>query len=128
MSERYVLDASAILCLLQAEPGASRVAEVLPEAVVSAVNLSEVVAKLADAGGTADMIDAALEALQLQVVPFDRAQAQFSGYLRAPTRRLGLSLGDRACLALGRSREAIVLTCDASWAKLGPEFTIELLR
>jgi PIN domain nuclease of toxin-antitoxin system len=128
VSDRFVLDASAVLCLLQAEKGAERVAEALPNALISAVNLSEVVAKLSAAGGDEGAIDAALEALQLNVVPFDRAQARAAGLMRAETRRYGLSLGDRACLALGQIEKAPVLTCDASWMKLEPGYVVELLR
>ncbi len=52
MSEAFVLDASAVLCLLKGEKGTDRVIEVLPRSFISAVNLSEVYAKLADAGGS----------------------------------------------------------------------------
>ena len=116
MSEDFVLDASALLCLLNGEPGAERVAEALPRSAVSAVNLSEVVSKLADAGGAQDRIELALRALHLRVVPFDEAQAMGAGALRPQTKRLGLSLGDRACLALAKHLSATALTADRVWA------------
>ena len=128
MSDVFVLDASALLCLLQSEPGGERVAEVLPRSIIGAVNLSEVVAKLADAGGTLPQIGAAIDGLQLKVTPFDAQLAMIAGSLRPTTRSIGLSLGDRACLALGLTRNAVVLTCDRDWAKLKIDLAIEVLR
>jgi len=124
----FVLDASALLCLLHDEKGARRVAEALPQSIVSAVNLSEAVAKLADAGLPADHIRAAIESLQLAIVSFDKDQAEFAGLLRSKTRHAGLSFGDRACLALGLMRKAIVLTCDSAWSRLDLGVAVEQLR
>ena len=128
MSDAFVLDASALLCLLHDEKGAGRVAQALSRSVVSAVNLSEAIAKLADAGLSAQRISAALEALQLAVVAFDEEQATLAGLLRPKTKRAGLSLGDRACLALGQLRKAMVLTCDKRWSSLDLGIAVEQLR
>lgn len=130
MSEVFVLDASALLCLLKGEPGAERVMAALPRAWVSAVNLSEVYAKLADAGGAEDRIAKAVGGLHLRVEPFDDAQARRAGMLRPVTKGLGLSLGDRACLALAQHRGALALTTDRAWADL-PEaagIAVEVIR
>lgn len=118
MSEGVVLDASAVLALLRRERGWERVADALPGARISAVNLSEVAAKLADAGMPEDAARAALGALTLDVVPFDEEQAWASGQLRVATRSAGLSLGDRACLALGIARGVSVVTMDRAWVGL----------
>ena len=99
MTNPIVLDASALLAMLNGERGADRVAAMLPGAVIGAVNLSEVVAKLAERGMLAHSIRAALEALDLDVHPFDPEMAFAAGELRRTTRRRGLSFGDRACLA-----------------------------
>jgi PIN domain nuclease of toxin-antitoxin system len=128
VSNVYVLDAFALLCLLLNERGAQKVLAALPSCAIGAVNLSEVVAKLSDRGGAPVEIDAALSALDLDVAPFDAEQARLAALLRPQTRRLGLSLGDRACLALARLRDATVLTCDASWAKLEIGCVVELAR
>ena len=109
---RVVLDASAILALLNGEPGSRIVEENLPEAAVSAVNLSEVIAKLSERGMPEAAIRVALEGLGLDVHPFDGASAFSAGTLRPATRGLGLSMGDRACLTLGLSLSAPVLTAD----------------
>ena len=128
MSETYVLDASALLCLLQEEPGAERVARALPAAVIGAVNYSEVVGKLVESGLDEPTVDRLTDALQLKVIPFDRSQARVTGSLRAPTRRLGLSLGDRACLALAVAEGATALTCERIWAKFEAPCKIETVR
>ena len=112
-----VLDASALLALLQDEPGASMVLEAIPGALVCSVNLSEVVAKLVEVGMPEREIRLALS-LGLEIVPFDEVLAFSSGLLRHATRSAGLSLGDRACLALAQSRSLPALTTDRVWTTL----------
>ena len=130
MTERFVLDASALLCLLKSEQGAERVLSVLPRAVVSAVNLSEVYGKLADAGGSEDRIAQAIGGLHLRIEPFDDEQARRAGMLGPLTRSLGLSLGDRACLALAQHHGATALTTDRIWADLPDAIStsVEVIR
>ena len=128
MSETYVLDASAVLCLLQEEKGAERVARALPAAVIGAVNYSEVISKLVESGIDEATADGLMDTLQLTVIPFDRSQARLAGALRATTRRLGLSLGDRACLALAATEGAIALTCERVWTKFEGPCKVEALR
>jgi len=128
VNRSYVLDASALLCLLQAEPGADRVAEALPDAQIGSVNFSEVVGKLVDAGLEENAVDSLIDTLQLKVVPFDQEQARLAGFLRVTTRRFGLSLGDRACLALAHLRGAVALTCEKSWMKIEAACVVELIR
>jgi ribonuclease VapC len=128
VSESYVLDASAVLCLLQEEKGAERVARALPAAEIGAVNYSEVVGKLVDGGMDGETADRLIDTLHLNVIPFDRTQARLAGSLRAITRKLGLSLGDRACLALAQARGATALTCERSWTRFEAPCTVETVR
>ncbi|KMO22829.1 type II toxin-antitoxin system VapC family toxin [Methylobacterium indicum] len=130
MAVRYALDASALLCLLNQEEGQERVRVALAEAVISAVNYSEVVAKLVERGGAAAAISRALEHLHLTVVDFDRTQGVEGGALRQATRQAGLSFGDRACLALAKSKGLTALTADQAWEKLEEAVgvTVELVR
>jgi PIN domain nuclease of toxin-antitoxin system len=123
-----VLDASAVLCLLQEERGAERVARALPAAVIGAVNYAEVVGKLVESGIDGATADGLMDTLQLKVIPFDRIQARLAGALRATTRKLGLSLGDRACLALAAVESATALTCERVWTKFEAPCKIEALR
>lgn len=117
MSE-HVLDASALLAVMLEERGAEKVRELLPGAIVGAVNLAEVVAKLQERGAPDENIDRNIARLNLPVIPFDAAHAMTAGKLRARTRSLGLSLGDRACLALALARGLPAVTTDRGWAAL----------
>ena len=126
MSEA-VLDASAVLAVLKAEPGAQFAEEAFP-ANISSVNLSEVVAKLSDGGMTEPAVRDALQSLPLQVVPFDEEQAYETGLLRPATRNLGLSLGARACVGLARRLGAPALTADRRWSRLSVEVDVTVIR
>lgn len=128
MAEGVVLDSSALLCLLNDEPGVARVAAALPNAAISAVNLSEAVAKLRERGLSAVEVRAALAGLSLDVRPFAGEQAYAAGDLRPATRALGLSLGDRACLALAAELGQPALTADRDWSKLELGIEIEVVR
>jgi ribonuclease VapC len=125
----FVLDASALLALLNREAGAERVRQVLPRAAISAVNFSEVVSKIADRGAPAEAIREALDGLDLDVRPFGIELAYAAGELRRSTRATGLSLGDRACLALAASLNATALTADQAWRGVAIEASsIEVIR
>jgi PIN domain nuclease of toxin-antitoxin system len=125
---RVVLDASALLALVNAEPGSRAVAEKLPSAAISAVNLSEVVGKLAERGMPENEIHTALDGLGLAVHPFDGEMAYEAGMLRRTTRAVGLSLGDRACIALGSRLSAPVFTTDRRWQTLKVGVKIRVVR
>ena len=124
-----VLDASALLALLNREPGSEQVADVIAEgAVISAVNLSEVVAKLSEAGMPEEVIREVLDLLGLQVIAFDTEQAYQSGLLRPQTRSDGLSFGDRACLALAKRLDLPALTTDRAWESVKMAVTVLVVR
>ena len=126
---KAVLDASAILAVLNQEPGGERLTlQLLSDAVSSAVNLAEVHSKLVARGG--DPEEAWEDALSplAEVVPFTAAHAKIAGSLVAETRALGLSLGDRACLALGLALKTPVYTADRSWKKLKLRVKIHVIR
>jgi len=123
-----VLDASAVLALLNAEPGWERVAEALPEGIMSAVNLSEVVGKLVDHGMPVDEIREMLAGLGLTIVPFDRAAAAGAGELRSLKGGKRLALGDRACLQLARSRGLSALTADRYWSRVDAGVELIVIR
>ena len=127
MSE-VVLDASAVLAVLKAEAGSPVVEEALPESIISAVNLSEVVAKLTDGGMPESAIEDALRSLPLKVIALDETQAYSVGMLRAPTRPVGLSLGDRACLNLARSKGLTAITADRAWTHAGLDVDVRVIR
>jgi ribonuclease VapC len=124
-----VLDASAILALLHAEPGADVVAAALRgPASICSVNLAEVVGKLAGGGIPPEAIGEILRPLWFEVVPFDVNLAYRTGTLYPLTRPRGLSLGDRACLALAIERGLPVLTADAVWRDVALGVDIRVIR
>lgn len=126
---RSVLDASAILAILNNESGAEAVTlDVLSGAVSSTVNLAEVQTLLVNKGGVPDEAwEDALSTVR-EAIPFSEDQAKIAGGLVTHTRALGLSLGDRACLALGIVLDAPVYTTDRAWKKLKLGIPIHLLR
>ncbi|GHU04879.1 hypothetical protein FACS1894158_06160 [Betaproteobacteria bacterium] len=123
-----VVDASAVLALLNAEPGAKKVAEALPGAFISTVNMTEVLTRLVDWGLGHDEIRETVDALGLEQRAFTPSLAHAAALLRSRTRAQGLSLGDRACLALGLALGARVLTADRPWLSLDLELDIECIR
>lgn len=123
-----VLDSSAILAHLNDEPGAERVSDFLGDALISAVNYAEVVTKLIEWKVNLDTIRAAISRYGLQIAPFDTVLAEETGALRLKTKAFGLSLGDRACLALAAQFQLPVLTADRAWKELDLPIDIQLLR
>ncbi len=126
---RVVLDASAVLALLNNESGADKLTpELLNDAVCSTVNIAEVQTKLVSAGGSPDEAwEDTLSPIR-EAAPFTEEHAKIAGGLVAQTRALGLSLGDRACLALGLALKAPVYTADRSWKKLKLGLRINVIR
>lgn len=124
-----VLDASAILAILDREPGAEKLPpELLNRALVSSVNLAEIQTVLVSRGQSHDEAWHDARGPVQQVAPFTEDQARVAGSLVDQTRSLGLSLGDRACLALGLHLAAPVYTADRAWKKLKLKIPIHLLR
>lgn len=123
-----VLDASAVLAVINSEAGAETVQSVWTDASISAANYSEVIAKLVDIGlDDADTIGI-LDALPLTVHDVDVAQARQAGLLRRQTREHGLSLGDRACLALAATLGLSVMTADRAWMDLDLGIEVMVIR
>jgi ribonuclease VapC len=126
---KVVLDASAILALLNEEPGAEKFTpELLSRATTSAVNLAEVQTILVREGGDPDESWALVTDPISDVEPFTAEHARIAGTLIQKTRSLGLSLGDRACLALAIALDAPVYTTDQLWRKLKLGVPIHVLR
>jgi ribonuclease VapC len=122
-----VLDSSAVLAVILEEPGAERVEPLLPGAKVSAVNLGEVAAKLRDLDMPEATVETVLSGLQIDVRAHDRDAAIASGFLRPATRRAGLSLGDRACLALAATLGLPALTADRSWQSVADAVGVRVM-
>jgi ribonuclease VapC len=123
-----VADSSAILAALKSEQFSNVDPRQLVGSTISAVNVCEVLSKLHDDGLTDAQADAAISTMDLRVVPFDGPQARIAARLRSITRHAGLSLGDRACLALGDRLGYPVVTADRVWASLDVGVEIILIR
>jgi PIN domain nuclease of toxin-antitoxin system len=115
---RDVLDASAVLASFYGEAGADTVDDMLRAALISTVNAAEVISKLVERGMNASMAGSALIDTGVEIVPFDLDQAEIAGDLRAKTRSQGLSLGDRACLALAKRIKGRAVTADRAWTSI----------
>jgi ribonuclease VapC len=123
-----VLDASALLALLHAEPGAEAVEQAVDRAAISTVNWSEVCQRSLARNVDTNGLRAEVEAVGVEIVPFTAADAERAADLWFPTRRLGLSLGDRACLALASRLDRPALTADRSWIELDLGVEIQAIR
>lgn len=125
-----VLDASVILAAVLGEAGGDSVFDLLDDAIISTVNLAEVYTYAAINDLPPDAIDAFFSDAGIEVAPFDQSQAVLAGHLASLTRKAGLSLGDRSCLALAKLRNAEVLTADRLWQQVADAvgLTITLLR
>src|SRR4051794_1412631 len=117
------------MALLKQETGYEQVAALVRNgAAMSTVNLSEVIAKLDEAGVPVASIRTTLEGFRLELVPFDSDAAYAAGQLRTQTKRAGLSFGDRACIALAEARALPIATADRMWANLSLAIPVQFIR
>lgn len=123
-----VLDASAVLAILQDEPGSEAVIPLLMDARLCAVNYSEVVSKLIDRNVEIDEALAVLDKLGISIIEFDADLAVRAGVLRTATKSKGISLADRACLALAERDGLPAVTGDRRWASLDLPVKVTLFR
>jgi PIN domain nuclease of toxin-antitoxin system len=124
-----VLDASAMLAFLQMERGAEELTdEILDHAVASTVNLAEVQSKLVNKSNDPDKAWAAALSTVIAAEPFTGEQAKIAGSLIVKTEKLGLSLGDRSCLALAIALNAPVYTTEQAWRNLKVGVPIHVIR
>ena len=121
-----VLDSSALLAALLREPGGDLVESLAGEAAICAVNFAEVVGYYARNGSDAAAVGALRDRLASAIVPFDEGLAFQTGLLEPRTRPAGLSLADRACLALARRLGVRALTADRQWADVAEAVGVEV--
>ncbi len=128
MPDQVVLDSSAILALLRVEPGGQGVASVLDVALLSTVNMTEVHTRLLRLGEAPVTAWKQISRLECEICPFTQEQARIAAELIQVTQPYGLSLGDRACLALAIDRQGKVYTTDRAWKNLSLGIEIEVIR
>ena len=123
-----MIDTSALIAYVNHEPGGERVPVMSGDAVISTVNYAETVSVMTTRGLSRDEVREQLSAIVLEVVDFDEETAEAAGLLIKKTKRFGLSLGDRACLAAAQRERIPVMTADRSWGGLGLELDIQFIR
>jgi PIN domain nuclease of toxin-antitoxin system len=127
VSDRYVIDASALLAMLHREPGGDAVATILGAGLMSAVNWSEVVQKARARGVAVDGLAEDLESLGLELVPFATREAEWAADIWHQGGR-ALALADRACLATAAVRGLAVVTADRSWPGAAAGIEVRVIR
>ena len=125
---KVVLDASALLALIKNEKGADIVDKLLGSIIMSSINVSEVAAILLDSKMTMEECKECIEPFIQSIIPFDTDHSFLAASLKNTTKHLGLSLGDRACLALAIAYKLPVYTADKTWTKLKLDCEVILIR
>lgn len=125
-----VLDASALIALLRREPGWEQVQAVLDGSVISTINLAEVAGFLARKGASEEIVRDTLEAVSIDRIAFDEELAIRAGLFEPISRSAGLSLGDRACLALAERSGQSAITTDRAWTSVAEVLgiAVQLIR
>jgi ribonuclease VapC len=119
-----VLDASALLAVILREPGSERVGPRLSQALIGSANLAETLSRMAQRGDDPAFYQREITAFGVRIEPVTADHALMAARLRPLTKPLGLSLGDRLCLALAIQRQMPVLTADRIW--LGYDFGVQI--
>lgn len=128
MTNKIVFDSSAILALLNEESGKEVVSENLDRAMVSAINIVEVATVLIRKGLDSEAIFNLLKETFLHIEDFNLDQAIIASSIDELTKHHGLSLGDRACLALAKHKNLPVLTADKAWKEFDLGIKVQLTR
>jgi PIN domain nuclease of toxin-antitoxin system len=123
----HILDASALIAMLREEVGAKQVADAISVARMSVLNYAEVVSYFVHAGMSKVDIDAMLDPLPIELIPVDKHLARLAGHLRGPTAAVGLSLGDRACLALAKQQGLPAWTADKDWKTIAQAIGVKVV-
>ncbi len=126
MSE-FVLDASALLAMLNEEPGGAKVADSIASARIGVINYAEVVSHFVRLGMPERDIDAMLDPLPMEIVPADKGLGKIAGRLRGVTAQAGLSLGDRFCLALALRDGLPAWTADKAWKTVEKDVEVDIV-
>jgi PIN domain nuclease of toxin-antitoxin system len=128
LAKSAVLDSSSVLAVLFEEPGGASVSGLLDGGLLSAVNLAEILTKLKQGGWDTNFSWVRVLNMGFEVCPYETEQARLTSELIDQTRPYGLSLGDRACLALAIQRKATAYTTDRAWKNLSLGIEIEVIR
>jgi ribonuclease VapC len=123
-----VLDASAVLALLRMEPGWREIAPLRRRSLLTTVNAAEVAQVLMRVGAALDRARRIVDEFGAEIVSFDFDLAMRAAALEGVTRLRGLSLGDRACLALAQRSGLPAITMDKAWAEVAAGVVVRVVR
>jgi ribonuclease VapC len=125
----HVLDASALLAVSNGERGADLVMELIntKECVVSSINMAEIATRLLDLGLPIKDLERGIAQFGVDVIDFNQAQALACAALRPLTKSAGLSLGDRACLAVAQLMQGCAVTADRAWLDVATDIQVDIL-
>ena len=126
MSTSIVLDASSLIAMIDQENGGNDVADAINQSCMCSVNFAEVVTYYAHNGLSFEQIDNLFRGLPMEIISADQELSWAAGMLRPETKRAGLSLGDRYCLALAKSRKSEVLTADQKWGEIADVVQVKM--
>jgi len=119
MNSKIVFDSSALIALFAKEKGFEVIKQHLKNAIISSVNIAEVYKYCIDVQNlTEDECNDIVNISGVKIIEFDQKQALTTAQIYPKTKKYGLSLGDRACIALAIEKECSVLTCDKIWEKV----------
>lgn len=129
MNKKVLFDASALLILIQQENSDDALEEAVSKAAISSVNLSEVISVLIRSGMSKEIANETIKSSITDIIPFSQAEAELAGELIIYTKSLGLSLGDRACIATSMIHNLELYSADQAWQKLNIEnLKLKLVR
>lgn len=123
-----VVDASVVLAVVREEPGSDVALSKLDNALISSVNVCEVLYKIVASGGSMESAQWIIGKLPIVSIPFCNEQALVAASIHKKTHRKGISFADRACLALGLTHDVPVLTGERKWQSLGIDVKVETFR
>lgn len=127
MNNKIILDSSALLALIQEEPGAEVIKPLLNFSVMSTVNITETLSVLHRTNLSSQEGLALIADIITTIVPFDLEQAKSCADLHPLVKTKGLSLADRACIALGIKLQLPIYTADKIWLELKNVITADII-
>jgi PIN domain nuclease of toxin-antitoxin system len=124
----FIIDSSIVLAVLRNEQGGKRAGELALGAIMSSVNLAEVVTKCVEFEIDPNEAVQFIARRNIDIVEFRFEDGVLAGRLMAVAPKGRLSLGDRACLATAIRLDSTALTADRVWAELDLPCKVELIR
>lgn len=124
--KHILFDSSVIIAILKSEEGYQSCEQIVNKGAISTVNWDEVAGFLKKNNAPEDIIRQTLAKYPLKILPYEESLVVPTGPLAVGCQQLGLSLGDRACLATAMAYNLPVLTANPFWKELEKELDITI--